>query len=266
MFPLSVAHFDYCTIVDPTGSVMNAVEDYAQGYCEASGGVTLAKRYRGVIYSGDEGSIGIGMGVGQVAGTIIQASGYIAHKVILAVRGVGVPVRYSRLDVAMTLQLSEFDQIVQRDKLRGYIKEDSQRRATVYRGTRQSDKMLRLYHKGGTVGGVLVRCEFQLNKRQARPLSDAVTRGEVTAHALLRREVEGVCGRRWYTGSDLDKFATVLRDGENPARAVRTVREIKEDWLFATVAPYLARVAHEEGERYDEFLAYLSQLVIDIGG
>ena len=246
---LNETHIDYITLVGNC-----EIEGYCKDVCEGfdkAGQIddirpasVAGGRYRGTMVGTPLGTVSWGSrgGVGEEPlEYCAQVSGFIADTFFCHVTGTGGEGirKCTRLDVALTLPLGKLDHIGERDRVRGYVKEDNNRDGTVYRGTRKSDRLMRIYQKGEGD----VRLEVQFNKSLANPLFwQGWRKGAVVSPAeLLKGELERVRGRRWYSGSVLDDFSSHLEGERGEVARVEERDDGYEKWLGGVIAHLLAR-------------------------
>lgn len=125
--------------------------------------------------------------------------------------------------------------------------------ATVYIGSRKSERVVRVYQKLTNGGGLLLRFEVEYKGRKARSVLNSMK--DHTKSQLLRAEIERI--------NDNGLLSTFLpplhgikpHDAKNEAKAESKTNK----WLLTQVLPTFERVinSHDGGEVAQEFLRTL---------
>jgi hypothetical protein len=193
-------------------------------------------------------------------GTLREVTGPLAHRYSEMVAEDYHLIRPSRLDIAFTFRLQEYQPAIAKyyytmgSSLRGGACRPRQRRffsnqqggETLYIGSVSSDGMLRLYDKQEEQKGqgLYERCwrlEFQTRREKARVLWAAIN-GSTDRERAIRGVLKGECEREGILGFiDWNSSAVKLAAPDRPAQYL----ERRLEWLERQVRPTVRELAQE---------------------
>lgn len=268
---LGGCHLDWLTVttferqyIDVAATVFNGVE------------MEAARRlqYEGHQHGNDDGTVFFGQGEQKGRDHyLMQASGLRADSAWSSYRGMVEQggLRVTRIDIALTVRYDRLswsqDGLFRALKRRwpkkaiSYVESCSgpqgEKLATVYVGSRSSDRLMRVYEKVVGEGDIVLRCEVEFKSKRAQVVARHLLDG-VAAAAILRHEVE-----RLDVHEVVQVFGRYLHDdGVNP-RVVASDGDT-ERWLVDQVLPALQRWVNSHGnEAHYVRRAFLAALVGD---
>ena len=225
------------------------------------------KQYEGHIVSCPLGSIFVGTGY-QKQGWhgIVRISGELADELWSLVANMvkEQPIRITRLDVQMTV--TEPDgwsqwRLFNRCKDAGHSMrwEDSVDRncgelATVYIGSRYSQRMTRVYEKPTKEGAKLLRFETEYKADRAHANARSLARGKATLSQYLKHEMQKVVGDEQLAAIYANQLEGIKPHTERIR--VKTGDDKTRAWLLHDVLPVFTRIINSHGEGQEIIDAY----------
>ena len=273
MFYLDIASLDYLTVTTYSPLAYTAMDNWAKSSAKHHK-EARALQYAGRNYFSAAGTVFCGSGEQKGAvHNMVRASGlasdglwHVAQRFIR-----GGTARATRLDLQIT---TEYDRPSwSQPELHEYCRTHGNRScsyvesksgpagstlATVYYGSRSSDRFVRIYEKMGLGEDVYLRFEVEYKGDRARVAANMLLE-KTDAASILRSEVESVPHP-----ATTALFSSAL--GNGPANGVVAIRPESKTvkWLIETVAPSLDRVLNDHNINSDG-VRDLFQKILDDG-
>lgn len=264
MYALNQPALDYLTLTTWNPIAMGHVQTWIEN--REGSKVTLdAKRmqYTGALYATRDGSFFLGEAEqrGQPH-FLMQCSGFLADDLLTVAGGmiVGGYVRVTRIDLQLTVEYDRgsWSQAALADAMRqnsdrsvSYVESKSgpqgSKLATVYFGSRKSDRFFRIYEKMGMGEDVHLRLEVEYKAPRALGVALALL-NDPTIGEILADEVDRLPDVRGVRGLFLSPL------GNPTAYPVKIVKQQPNTvkWLIEQVAPALDRVLNDHNIPTDD--------------
>jgi len=268
MYNVNLAGLDWLTM---TSFEAGAYQRWVQYVNELTTEPTEAKRmqYLGVIAHHATGSAFVGTGTQRkMLHTMAQVSGMLAEDAFTRYQGAiyAGHFRVTRLDLQITVEYDRenwsqsalFATLREKHPKRSVSYAESQsgpagsKLATVYFGSRTSDRIIRIYEKPGMGEDVFLRFEIEYKGARANETAQQIAGDRTLVDALLWHEILRL---------DVDEL-TALYDYVFDDTEPKNIRIVKESgntkrWLLDTCLPALDRFLndHNGTQHHDEVLA-----------
>ena len=272
MFTVNEAKCDYLTVTTFNPVVMFVIDQWHRGIGVAREG-KKRMQYAGTVTSDRYGQSFYGIGTQRgMTHSLLQVSGELADSALTAVREFIFKgqCRVTRIDLQVTVpypretwrQVELFEALKYSDMRSSvsYIESRSgpanSTLATVYIGSRSSDRLVRIYEKLGLGESVFLRFEAEYKGKRAMAVTQALLAGN-SERSVLQSELMRIPD----TYNLRDLYMPIL-DGDKAEIRVMPETGNTEKWLRETVIPALDRFLQSH-DTESMAMAELFQKVLD---
>lgn len=271
MFYLNQVSLDYLTLTSFNPLFYLFARDYLEQHHDKKDGERHRMQYTGALYHSARGTAFLGTGSQKGEDHhLLQISGLLADDLWTPMSKFlrGGTARATRIDVQMTVeyQREHWDAHLWAERLREWhpnmsvssIESQSgpagSKLATIYFGSRQSNRFVRLYEKMGLGEDVYLRFEVEYKGERARA---------VAAHMLAEGEVKSV----FQSEVERTKAKPIISLFDTTVKG-RDIEVIKPEpatlkWLREQVAPALFRVLNDDNIDSGDVRDYLLTILTD---
>ena len=273
MFRLNLPAIDWLTITTFNPVCLQYLDTWGTGVAKHSDREKKRLQYTGKLHHNEEGSLYVG--TGEQKGRphhLVQASGLLADSAWTIARPfiLGGTANITRIDLQVTVEYDRqtWDMAKMADYLRAddrgmsvsYLESQSgpagSKLATVYYGSRSSDRFVRIYEKMGLGEDVFLRFEVEYKSPRAFQVARALAE-DADARSILRGELDRV------EDPQLSAQFACLHDADAyPVQAVKPEPATLK-WLREQVAPALDRVVRDHDIDSNEIEALFRRILGD---
>lgn len=268
MFEVGASNLDWLSLTTWRDDLGRTFSDWAKQWGRA-GKPTKRIQYAGFVSHDAEGSVFAG--VGEQSGKdhyLLQVSGMASARAFRRFRDIiGNGAKCTRIDLQITADPGEgWSQPALYDRLRAdlrgvvlnyvesFTRPGGGKLATIYVGSRRSDRLVRIYEKPGLGETVYLRFEIEYKGPTASQVAYDLLNGS-TIDEILRWEVEKI------GDVDLSNLVTPHLVGHPHRPIVIREKGNTEVWLIETVAPALKRFINDHNtDSYDVIEAILDAM------